>query len=159
MIDRISGFFSRFIEPGTAQGEAGGTQALRIATAALLFEVMRMDRHFADSEHAAVAAALREQFGIDPAQIDELMELAAEEARQASGYFQFTSLINRHCDAAQKNHIIEQMWRVAMADGHLDAHESHLMRKIADLLHVGHADYVAAKRRAREANEPGAGGN
>lgn len=157
MIDRISSFFSRFIAPGTARGEAGGAQALRIATAALLFEVMRMDRHFADSEHAAVAAALREQFGIDPAQIDELMELAAEEARQASGYFQFTSLINRHCDAAQKNRIIEQMWRVAMADGHLDAHESHLMRKIADLLHVGHADYVAAKQRAREANEPAAG--
>ena len=157
MIDRISSFFSRFIAPGTARGEAGGAQALRIATAALLFEVMRMDRHFADSEHAAVAAALREQFGIDPAQIDELMELAAEEARQASGYFQFTSLINRHCDAAQKNRIIELMWRVAMADGHLDAHESHLMRKIADLLHVGHADYVAAKQRAREANEPAAG--
>lgn len=157
MIDRISGFFSRFIAPGAARGGATGEQALRIATAALLFEVMRMDRHFADSEHAAVAAALREQFGIDPAQIGELIELAEEEARQASGYFQFTSLINRHCDAAQKNLIIEQMWRVAMADGHLDAHESHLMRKIADLLHVGHADYVAAKQRAREANEPAAG--
>jgi len=38
---------------------------------------------------------------------------------------------------------------VAMADGHLDAHELHLMRKIADLLYVGHADYVAAKQRAR----------
>ena len=37
-----------------------------------------------------------------------------------------------------------------MADGHLDAHEEHLMRKIANLLYVGHADYVAAKRRARE---------
>ena len=32
----------------------------------------------------------------------------------------------------------------------LDAHEEHLMRKIADLLYVGHADYVAAKQRARE---------
>ena len=46
--------------------------------------------------------------------------------------------------------IIENMWVVAMADGHLDAHEEHLMRKIADLLYVGHADYVGAKQRARE---------
>jgi uncharacterized tellurite resistance protein B-like protein len=38
-----------------------------------------------------------------------------------------------------------------MADGHLDAHELHLMRKIADLLYIGHADYVAAKQRARVA--------
>lgn len=158
MIDRISSFFSRFIEPGATRGGATGELALRIATAALLFEIMRMDRHFADSERTAVATALRDQFGIDPAQIDELMELAEDEARQASGYFQFTSLINRHCDAAQKNWIIEQMWCVAMADGHLDAHESHLMRKIADLLHVGHADYVAAKQRAREASGLATGG-
>jgi uncharacterized tellurite resistance protein B-like protein len=40
---------------------------------------------------------------------------------------------------------------VAMADGHLDGDELHLMRKLADLLYVGHADYIAAKQRAREA--------
>ena len=28
---------------------------------------------------------------------------------------------------------------------------NHLMRKIADLLYVGHADYIAAKQRARQA--------
>jgi uncharacterized tellurite resistance protein B-like protein len=39
---------------------------------------------------------------------------------------------------------------VAMIDGHLDAHELHLMRKLADLLHIGHADNLAAKQRARE---------
>jgi uncharacterized tellurite resistance protein B-like protein len=28
----------------------------------------------------------------------------------------------------------------------------HRMRKLADLLYIGHADYVAAKQRAREAS-------
>jgi uncharacterized tellurite resistance protein B-like protein len=38
-----------------------------------------------------------------------------------------------------------------MSDGHISAHENHLMRKIADLLYIGHADYIAAKQRARQA--------
>jgi len=45
------------------------------------------------------------------------------------------------------------MWRVAYADGRLDDNEIYLISKIADLLHVTHADYIAMKMRAR----PGAG--
>ena len=36
------------------------------------------------------------------------------------------------------------MWRVAYADGHLDAHENHLISKVAGLLHVSHGEYIAA---------------
>lgn len=151
MIAGIREFFSQFIEPGARPAEAGGEKALQLATAALLVEMMRMDREIADAERESVVATLRREFALDPAQLAALLALAEEEARQASGYHQFTSLINKACDAAQKIRIVENLWHVAMCDGHLDAHEAHLMRKIADLLHVGHADYVAAKQRAREA--------
>lgn len=151
MIAGIKEFFSQFIEPGTRQAASGGDQALQVATAALLLEMMRMDNAIAEAERDSVAQTLRQQFGLDPEQLAALLAFAEQEARQASGYHQFTSLINKACDAGQKVRIVENLWRVAMCDGHLDAHESHLMRKIADLLHVGHADYIAAKQRAREA--------
>ncbi len=32
----------------------------------------------------------------------------------------------------------------------LDAHENHLISKVAGLLHVTHGEYIAAKMRARE---------
>ena len=150
MIASIKEFFNQFIEPGT-QPAAADEQALQIATAALLLEMMRMDDHIADEERVAIAAALRQQFGLDAAQLDALIALAEQEASQATGYYQFTALINKTCDATQKVRIVENLWRVAFADGHLDAHELHLMRKLADLLHVGNADYLAAKQRAREA--------
>lgn len=152
MIDTIQEFFKQFIEPGTRQAGTGGEHALQIATAALLLEMMRMDDHLADAERIAITTALRQQFGLAPDQLDTLMVLAAQEARQASDYYQFTSLINRSCTLEQKIQIVENLWRVAMADSHLDAHELHLMRKLADLLYIGHADYVAAKQRAREAS-------
>ena len=43
------------------------------------------------------------------------------------------------------------MWRVAYADGVIGAHEQHLMRKIAALLHMPDSAYIAAKLRARDA--------
>lgn len=146
----IKEFFSRFIAPASRPAE-DREHALQIATAALLLEMMRMDDRIASSEREAIGAALRQQFGLEAAQFETLVALAEQEAQQANGYYQFTSLINRNCDAAEKIRIVENLWRVAMADGHLDAHELHLMRKIADLLYIGHADYVAAKQRARVA--------
>ncbi len=151
MIASIRKFFDQFIEPG-ASGEGNeGERALHIATAALLLEMMRMDDRYEASERSAVVDALRQQFGLDAAQLATLLALADEAARNAVDYFQFTSLINKGCGPEQKIRIVENLWRVAFADGHLDAHEQHLMRKIADLLYVGHADYHAAKVRARTA--------
>ena len=42
------------------------------------------------------------------------------------------------------------MWRVAYADGHLSEHERHVMRQIADLLHVPQGAYVHARMRAQQ---------
>ena len=157
MITGIKDFFNQFIETGIRQSEIDKEKPLQIATAALLLEMMRMDDQITDAERDSVATTLLRMFGLDARQLKILMDLAEQEARQASGYYQFTSLINKGFDAAQKIHVIENLWYVAMSDGHLDAHETHLMRKIADLLHVGHADYIAAKQRAREkANLPAA---
>lgn len=153
MMATIKQFFSRFIEPGMRAQVAESEHALQIATAALLLEMMRMDDRIHESERAAIGITLCREFGLTDAQYRTLIALAEQEAQDASGYYQFTALINRTCDAAQKARLIENLWRVAMADGHLDAHELHLMRKIADLLHVGHADYVAAKQRARAASK------
>jgi uncharacterized tellurite resistance protein B-like protein len=46
--------------------------------------------------------------------------------------------------------VIEQMWTIAYADAQLSHYEEHLVRKIADLLYVPHATYIAAKIRARD---------
>ncbi len=150
MISSIKAFFNQLIEPGVGQAGADREHALQLATAAILLEMMRIDNRIADEERAAITAALQRQFGLDAAQLDSLIALAEQESRQANDYYQFTSLINQACDYEQKGRIVENLWLVALADGHLDAHELHLMRKIADLLHVSHGDYIAAKQRARE---------
>ena len=150
MIDGIKDFFNQFIATDNAASDAARQHALEIATAALLLEMMRMDSTVTDEETAIVTRLLQTRFGLTAKELDTLLRFAAEEARQATDYFQFTSLINKHFSQEKKIEVVENLWQVAFADGQLDAHEQHFMRKIADLLYISHADYVAAKQRARE---------
>ena len=143
-------FGQLFAEPGNAL-ESGPHQAVQVATAVLLIEMMRVDFGVADVERAEVAEALRKEFALDPEQLNRLIALAETQANDASGYHQFTSVINTYFDLPQKIDIIEKLWRIAMVDLHLSEHELHLMRRLGDLLHVDHADFVSAKQRARQA--------
>ena len=79
--------------------------------------------------------------------IDDLFILASEEARQSVDLYQFTSLIREHFSQEKKIKTIECLWTIAYADNHLDAHEEHLIRRIADLLYVTHQDFINAKHR------------
>jgi uncharacterized tellurite resistance protein B-like protein len=113
--------------------------------------VVRGDGDIAPAERAALLAAIDAKFGLAPAEAAALVDLAEQESRLANDYYQFTSLINRSFSQAQKLRLIEMMWQVAYADSTLSANEQHVLRKVAELLHVPHGDYIAAKMRARDA--------
>jgi len=133
---------------------ARAAHSLQLATAVLLVEVMRADPQLGAEERKAVVAALRQRFDLAGDEIARLVELAEETARTANDFFRFTSSINDGFSHPQKVRMVEHMWEVAYADGHLDAHENHLIAKVAGLLHVTHGEYIAAKLHAKQ----GAGG-
>ena len=153
VLKSIRNYFEQNI--GAQGAPLGARHSIELATAALLVEVVRSDAGIVPEEQQAVLRAVREKFGLSADESQALFDLAEEEVRTANDYYQFTSLINRHFDQPQKQHIIELMWRVAYADNSLAAHENHVLRRIAELLHVTHGDYIAAKMRARDAAERG----
>ena len=148
MLNTIRRFFDQHV--AAPADTPADEHRLQVATAAPLVEVMRLDGQ-AEPERLAVLKAVQQKFGLSDDEAHALVELADSEARDAVGYYQFTSLINREFSAAQKVHVIELMWQVAYADATLSAHEHHVMRKIADLIYVSHGDYIAAKVRAQVA--------
>ena len=151
MIRSLQRFFNNFVEPAASDGKMDDEHALQVATAALMVEMMRIDDAISSAEREVATRVLRQRFSLDDAETAALLELADEQMRDAVGYHEFTSRLKNALGAEQRAKVIEYMWQVAFADGRLDAHENHLMRRIADLLHVGHGDYVAAKARARAA--------
>jgi uncharacterized tellurite resistance protein B-like protein len=149
MLKAIRDFFDQNLSP--SDKPAGKAHTLELATATLLAEVMRLEGIEA-SERAAVLEAVRSQFKLEAGEAEALVRLAEEESKDATDYYQFTSLIRQHYSQEDRQAIVELMWRVAYADTHLSAHEMHVIRKIADLLYVPHSAYIAAKMRAKEAS-------
>ena len=130
---------------------AGGPAAFRLACAVLLVEVMRADPAIPPAEREAVLGALRRRFTLGDGELHELVALAEQASRSASDFHQFTSQLNDELDAPAKAAVVETMWQVAYADGTVDAHENHVISRIAGLLHVTHGEYIAAKLRAKQA--------
>jgi len=147
MLAAIKQFFENHIAPEKEGGDLP-EHAVRLAVAALLFEMMRMDEETTDQEYETVGKILTERFELSEAETARLIALAEEEAADVTDYYQFTALINKHFSPRQKGELLEQLWRVAYADGHLDKYEEHLVRKLAELLHVPHSRFIAAKHRA-----------
>lgn len=152
MLSQLRDFFERNLKPAEEPG-ASGEHALRLATAALLFEMARQDERVRNEELTAIATAVRRKFGLSEAETRELMTLAEREIADSTDYYQFTSLINEGFTPEQKVRVVEHLWEVAWADGNIDRYEEHMVRKIAELLYVPHGAFIAAKHRAAAKGE------
>ena len=145
MIDAISEFFRDRLQ---IQKDSDGTEdAVRLAAAALLFEAAMSDYDLGEEERTTIQQLVREQFDLDDTDASVLATLAQQRVRESVGLHGFTSLINQHWSEKDRLNLVEQMWRVVYADGRLDDHELHLMRKIQRLLHIPQKDFVSAKLR------------
>ncbi len=151
MLGAIREFFLSRIEPDVQAGP--DEHGLRLATAALLFEMLRADDDEHPDERSAIERVLRDQFELSEEETLELSRLADQEAAEAASLYQFTGLINDHFTPEQKVSVVEMLWQVAYADGSLDPYEEALVRKIADLIYVPHRDFIRAKHRVQDSGE------
>ena len=147
MLRTLKDLFDAVLAP--APTREARAHSLELATAVLLVEVMRADPQLGEPERDAVVQALRGRFALAQDEMDRLIDLAHEHSRSASDFQQFTAVLNERLGTDEKVQVVESMWRVAYADGHLDAHENHLIARVADLLHVTHGQYIAAKLHAK----------
>jgi uncharacterized tellurite resistance protein B-like protein len=150
MLRSIKTFFEKKIRPAEAVTSRRATdEALRLATAALLIEAVKADANISDEELDAVRAGLERKFGLSGEDMDRLMDLAQRELDDAPSLYGFTRLVDKGFGYDDKKEIIELLWEVVYADGVLDKHEEHLVRRVADLVQVSHKDFIDAKLRVK----------
>ena len=148
MLKAIKLFFEN-LSDNSEQSDTDKQHAIQLAVSVLLVEMMRIDGEINGDEEIALKQSLNTKFNLTDAEKEELMALATQKLDQSIDYYQFTSVINRHFDQPKKIKMIEELWRVAFADGKLDAHEEHYIRKVNALIHVSHSDFMKAKHRAQ----------
>ncbi|TLU67166.1 TerB family tellurite resistance protein [Thalassotalea litorea] len=119
--------------------------SLEVATAVLLFEVIRADEEYTEEEKRYCQKMLIEQFSLERDEVDAILAAAEDESFHATDYYRYTSLVNKHFTLGQRIEIVERLWQLALSDGKLDTIEEHTIRKIADLLHLNHQEYIQTK--------------
>jgi len=154
MIDRLKAWLA---EPDRPRG--GGADELRLAVAALLIEAAHTDDHFGEAERAVVARVLEQRFALPQAAARELLAGAETVAARSAQLFRFTQIINERMSPEQRIRVIEMLWEVAYADGHLDPLEDTLLRRVGGLIYVPDHERGAARqrvlsRRRAEAAQP-----
>ena len=118
---------------------------LQIAAAVLLLEMERADDNLESTERNEMQRQLEQMFDLTASESEELLSAAEPTADEAITLHRFVEAINEAFDIAQKRAVLTMLWRVAFADGDLDAHEEHLMRNVADWLHLAHRNFIQTK--------------
>jgi len=153
MLSTITSFFENHFRSEAEENEEHTVQQLRLASAALMIELCRADQSIDESETRAIVDILRNTFGLEQTELDELVQLATEEAKDATSLYQFTSLMNDNFEYQEKMQLILNLWEVAYADGNIDRYEDHMIRKVSELLYISHTDFIFCKHKARDKAE------
>ena len=149
MIDFLKTFFDQKLSPASTDDEDQKLKAYELAGAALMVELMHTDHQLDARETEEFIKVLRETFQLDTEEVDEIVSLAQEQADHATSLYEFTRLINDNYSYDEKVQLIENLWRLAFADEKLDKYEEGLIRRVADLIHVSHGDFIQAKLRVK----------
>ena len=142
MLEQLKKIFGS--EP-QAEGLLNVREPLDLAIAALLIELSRADFSESASELDAIRQLLSRRFGLNVETVNALITRAIERADRAVSLHEFTHRLNAELPEADKLAIVEMLWQVSHADGHIDKHEEHLIRRVAGLLHVSDRDRIRLK--------------
>ena len=148
MIDKIKDLISNFSKKEESNQELSSS-LLDNACAALLVEIAFADKDFDDTEKDSLRETLIQTYGLNEKEIEEIIEDADRSVEESTSLYGYTRIVNDEFDYEDKLDLIRNLWKVAYADGNLDKYEEHLLRKISDLIHVSHSDYINIKLEMR----------
>ena len=125
-----------------------------LAYASLLIEVINSDNKFDDRERDKLLEILSSKLDIHKEELDNFTELAQKKSEDSTSLYEFTREINDQYEYEEKVSLITDLWGIAYSDGKLDKYEDYVIRKIADLIYVSHADFIKSKIKVKNAISP-----
>jgi uncharacterized tellurite resistance protein B-like protein len=149
MINKIKDLITKFGKEEEIQEESNLT-LLNNSCAALLVEIAFADKDFDETEKASLKQSLIETYAIDESDIEEIIIDAEETVSESTSLYGYTSIVNTEFQYEDKLKLLRNLWKIAYADGYLDKYEEHLLRKISDLIHISHSDYINIKLEIKE---------
>ena len=144
MIKKIKDLLSNFSKEEERNQEEGISK-LDKACSALLIEVAFADKVFDESEISSLTTSLKEIYNLEHETINELVSDAEKTVNESTSLYEYTRVVNDEFSYNDKLVLLSRIWKLAFADGAIDKYEEHLIRKISDLIHISHSDFIKIK--------------
>jgi uncharacterized tellurite resistance protein B-like protein len=104
-----------------------------------------IDTEFGEAERGHIVSMLTGEYGLSEEYASELMRLARGELEGSIDLWRFTNLINQNYTKEEKMQVVELIWRLVYADGHLSDHENYLVHKLGKMFRLTHRELINAK--------------
>lgn len=131
------------------QGEESQTLHADAALCILLLEAAHADGQCSEEERQHLIATLVKQGSTPKQEIEELIAQAYKQRDDSVDIFKFTRYMNNNFTKEEKIEVMQSVWRIIHADGHLEPHEDQFAHKLANLLRLTHAEMIECKIQAR----------
>lgn len=122
-----------------------------LAAAVLMVEVIMADHELSEAEIAMLSQRFEHSLGLPKASVQALMDEAMAEHEHSVDLYSYTQVINEQMTAIEKYRLLVDLWLLAFVSGAVDPQEEAMIRKITDLVYLGHSDFIQAKQEARAA--------
>ncbi len=125
----------------------------------MMIMMMTTEENDDGAERERIGHLLEEHYRLETGEAEALIAAADRRANHAVSLHEFTAMLHESLDEAEKHKVVAMLMRTALADGHFDAHEQHLLGKVADLLYLRRSDYVMLRARILEEERAGGTGD
>lgn len=145
MFESIKSFFNRVSE--TDGNVHFDDNDHRLAAAALLTHIMAVDGFVVDAEREKMFGVLKDQYNLDPEEVNELVREAAAADNASVDFYTFTSVLKRDLDREGREKMVEMLWEVVLADGVVHELEDNVVWRVAELLGIETRDRVMLRQK------------
>ncbi|MGO9006792.1 MAG: TerB family tellurite resistance protein [Beijerinckiaceae bacterium] len=145
MFDKLRRFLTEF--SGAAAEREFREDDYRLAAVALLVHLAEADGIVDGPEKIRLKEIIERNFGLDDTATARLITTAERSDHEAVDFYHFTNVLKRALDENGRLEIIEMMWGIAFADGHVDELEENIVWRIAGLLGISSRDRIMLRRR------------
>ena len=128
--------------------ESASDEEKGIMIATLLVEAAKSDDDFAEEEITKIKKIVSNKLHFDEELTNSIFDKALETSQDNIELYSLTKDIRDNFSHEEILKILEYMWAVMLADGHVDDFEAALMRKIIGLFHLTGKDSSIAKENA-----------
>jgi uncharacterized tellurite resistance protein B-like protein len=146
LIDNSSSNEAAIVTPGPPDNNKDMLRALGF----LFWVIAKSDQTIDPKEEQQIKLLLAEKIDLSNDVIEDIFNNLSQTERKSIDLYQFTRQINDNFSREQKIALLENLFRVACCDKNLSESEIETIRKISQLLHLEHIEFINAKIRIKK---------